>query len=65
MPEENLRTYLGDGVYASFVSGMIRLTAENGFSVEQEIFLELEVYQALLNWAKPFIHGDNYGKAIR
>lgn len=46
------RTYLGDGVYASFnnANGMLRLTTENGIIATNEIFLEPEVYAALVTY---------------
>lgn len=45
------KSYLGDGVYVEAVNGMVRLTTEDGISVTNEIFLEPEVFQALVKWA--------------
>lgn len=42
------KKYLGDGVYADVENGMLKLTVENGISVTDEIYLEYEVYLALV-----------------
>ncbi len=44
------KTYLGDGVYAEWHADrqMILLTTENGVSVESSIWIEAEVYEALV-----------------
>lgn len=42
-----LKTYLGDSVYADFDGYHIILTTENGQGPENEIFLELEGFEAL------------------
>lgn len=39
--------YIGDGVYVAIERGMIRLTAEDGVSVRDVIYLEPEVWRAL------------------
>ena len=41
------KEYLGDGVYAAIENGVVRLTAENGFSASDTIYLEAEVLRAL------------------
>lgn len=47
------RTYLGDAVYAEVqATGMIRLTTEDGISILNQIFLEPEVCEALVKFAK-------------
>lgn len=52
---EKIRTYLGDSVYAEFDGDMIRLTTENGGMVpSNEIFLEAEVYHALVKFVGSF-----------
>lgn len=51
---ETTKRYIGDSVYAEIVDGMIRLTTENGFGPSNEIFLELEVFQDLILYAKKF-----------
>jgi len=43
--------YLGDSVYASFDGDMIKLFTNNGLGADQVIFLELEVYAALVVYA--------------
>jgi hypothetical protein len=42
------KTYLGDGVYASFDSHQITLTAENGIEATDTIYLEYETFENLL-----------------
>ena len=42
------KAYLGDGVYACIERGMIKLTAENGIEATDTIYLEEEVFLALL-----------------
>ena len=44
------RIYLGDSVYASYDCGQIRLCTNNGFEDENVLFLEPEVYEALVSW---------------
>jgi hypothetical protein len=46
-----LKTYLGDSVYADVDKGMIKLTTENGLRATNTIFLEPEVYEALIRFA--------------
>jgi len=41
------KVYLGDSVYAQIEHGMIKLTTEDGVSVSNTIYLELEVFDAL------------------
>ena len=48
----DVRTYLGDSVYAELESGMIKLTTENGDGASNIIYLEPEVYRALQEWVK-------------
>ncbi len=43
----NLKTYLGDGVYADIDRGMVKLTAEDGIRATNTIYLEPEVLDAL------------------
>jgi hypothetical protein len=42
------RAYLGDGVYVDVERGMIRLTTEDGIRATNTIYLEPEVYEALV-----------------
>lgn len=45
------RKYLGDSIYADFNDhGQIVLTTENGITVNNKIYLELEVMDNLLNY---------------
>lgn len=46
------KDYLGDGVYVDLERGMIKLTTENGIETTNEIFLEPEVYQALVRFVE-------------
>ena len=46
------RSYLGDGVYADIERGMIKLTTEDGIRATNTIFLEIEVYDALVEVAR-------------
>lgn len=41
--------YIGDGLYASFDGYQIRVYTQRG-GVEQDIYLEPDVYQALVNY---------------
>lgn len=44
--------YLGDGVYAEVEHGMIKLTTEYGEKTTNTIFMEPEVFRALVAWEK-------------
>ena len=44
------RRYLGDGCYAELVPDGIVLTTENGIEVTNRIFLEPEVFGALVDY---------------
>lgn len=50
MLTEKKKTYIGDGLYASFDGDMICITAENGMQVLNEIFLEPQVLESLLKY---------------
>lgn len=43
-----VKVYLGDGAYAKFDGFGIWLTTENGIEATNEIYLEPEVYAALV-----------------
>lgn len=49
---DNNRTYLGDSVYVENDPGtnMIKLYTNNGFGADQVIYLEPEVWDALVEW---------------
>jgi len=46
------KEYLGDSVYAEIERGMIKLTTDNGLGASNTIFLELEVYDALVEFVE-------------
>jgi endo-beta-N-acetylglucosaminidase D len=48
--------YLGDGVYVEMEGGMIKLTTENGICVTNTIYLEPDVYMALVDYVKRLTH---------
>lgn len=52
MSEPRYKQYLGDGVYVDFDGYAIILTTENGVRTTNEIFLEPDVYRALVNFVK-------------
>ena len=54
MPESETKRYLGDGAYVDFDGYGIMLTTENGISVTNEIYLEPQVYAALVQYAEQF-----------
>ena len=45
MPE---RTYLGDSVYAAYDGPMLVLVTDNGYGPTNTIYLERDVYEALV-----------------
>lgn len=56
------KIYLGDGVYAAIERGMLVLTTEDGYSVTNRIWLENEVYEALIVYAaKRLLWGTGVG----
>jgi len=46
----NVKTYLGDSVYADSDGHMITLTTENGGPPSNTIYLEPEVYESLVKF---------------
>lgn len=44
--------YLGDSVYAEIEHGMVKLTTDNGFGPSNTIYLELDVYNALVAYVE-------------
>jgi hypothetical protein len=46
------KAYLGDGVYIHAEYGGVMLTTEDGIQVTNSIFLEPEVYAALLEYVR-------------
>lgn len=49
---QNLKTYLGDAVYANFDGYHIVLTTEDGIQVKDRIFLEDHVFSALCRFVE-------------
>jgi len=48
-----MKKYIGDGVYASRDNnGIVCLTTENGYSVTNTIYLELETIESLIRFLK-------------
>lgn len=47
-----MKVYLGDSVYAEIESGMIKLTTDNGNGPSNTIYLEYEVYLALVEFVR-------------
>ena len=50
------KRYLGDGVYAAIENGMLKLTTEDGLRATNTIFLEPEVYGALLEYMNQLLN---------
>jgi len=47
-----MKMYLGDSVYVDVKHGGLELTTENGYGPTNTIFLEPEVYAALLEYVR-------------
>lgn len=47
-----MKQHLGDGVYVEIDRGMIKLTTDDGTGPTNTIYLELEVYHALVMWTR-------------
>lgn len=52
MTETKDKSYIGDGVYASFDGWQIWLETERGFGRIEKIALEPEVFRSLIAYAK-------------
>jgi hypothetical protein len=50
MSEHHRKTYLGDGLYASFDGYQIVVTAENGISIQNTVYLDSSVFAALVRY---------------
>ncbi len=48
------KEYIGDGVYVTVERGMILLTTQSGDGRDNEIYLEPEVYEALVKYVNNF-----------
>jgi hypothetical protein len=44
------KVYLGDSVYVEVEDGMLKLTTDNGLGASNTIYLEDQVYAALLQY---------------
>lgn len=54
-----MKVYLGDSVYADVENGMLKLTTDNGGGASNTIYLEPEVYDALVEYARHrWLDGD-------
>lgn len=51
---DEMKAYLGDGVYVDFDRGQIVLTTEDGISTTNTIYLEPEVYERLVEVVDDF-----------
>jgi len=47
-----MKRYLGDGVYVDIQNDMLKLTTEDGLHVLNTIYLEPQVYEALVRYAE-------------
>jgi len=47
-----MKTYLGDGVYIKFKDGQMKLTTEDGIRTTNEIFIKIEVFDAMIKFFK-------------
>ncbi len=46
------KAYLGDSVYVAVENGMFKLTTENGMGPSNTIYLEVQVFEALLKYVR-------------
>ena len=46
------KVYLGDSVYVEVEHGMLKLTTENGAGPSNTIYLEAEVFEALVAYTR-------------
>jgi hypothetical protein len=56
--ESNSKTYLGDGAYAEYDGYGIKLTTEDGISVQNTIYMEPSLITALINFVKRIENGE-------
>lgn len=63
MPTTGPKQYLGDAVYVDFEDGMLVLTTEYGLGPTNKIYLEPEVYMALVDYVDSLKerHGERSG----
>ena len=53
-----MKEYLGDGAYVEFDGYGLRLTAEDGVRVTNQVYLDPSVYAALLRFVERVKSGD-------
>lgn len=58
-----MKEYLGDGLYADYDGEHIVLTAENGITATDTVYLNREVFEALLSFEKRLREGNEDAKA--
>jgi hypothetical protein len=46
------RTYIGDGLYIEIERGMLKITAEFCEQITDTIYLEPQVFDALIQWVR-------------
>jgi len=57
MKKSPYKKYLGDGLYADFDGHHIVLSAENGFSATDTVYLDPNVYDALTKYVADLKRG--------
>lgn len=59
MPDAKNKQYLGDAVYADFQYDQIVLTTEDGIRDTNTIYLEPQVFEALIRYGSRFFNMDS------
>ena len=59
-----MKTYLGDGLYADYDGYQIVLTAENGLGVTNTVYLEPDVYTALVRYHEGLVDAQLRAQAL-
>ena len=59
--EENKKEYLGDGVYAKYDGMGVWLTAENGYGVVNQIYIEDTIFYELKRYWERMYEGKEPG----
>ena len=58
------KRYLGDGVFVEISGGMLVLTAEDGIRATDTIYLEVEMYEALVAFYEEAARAARYAQAV-
>lgn len=58
------KRYLGDSVFVSVDGGMLTLTTDNGQGATNTIYLEVEVYEALVAFYEEAARVARYEQAV-